>query len=119
MKTRGRYRGRKCSSVGRWIRNRLRIVCRALNQPAPLHVIEEKRLLLLGIVELAECDRAARVEAKNVQPQFPDGIWRTIQMCYWVKEVTSIKCIVAIEFPCGSVKSARAGLEHHGHRSGR
>jgi hypothetical protein len=39
----------------------------SLNKSPPFHVIEEEGLLFVGVVELAERNRTADVEAKHVQ----------------------------------------------------
>src|SRR5437764_5934012 len=62
---------------------------------------------------MPESDRAAYVKSEDVHPQ----------LRHWsrgrVKEVAGVKPVLAMEFPCGSMKGAGAGLEHHGHGCGR
>src|SRR5580692_880787 len=95
-------------AVSSGARNRL-VGRAALNQRAPLHIVEEERPFLVRVIKVAESYRTADVEAVNVETEFL--IRHEIILC--------IEKVVAIEFPSGSVELARSRLQDHGHGAGR
>ncbi len=101
--------GAEVSIVGSGIRHQLAAGRSALNQSAPFHVVEKEGALFVGVVEVAECNGAADVEAEDVKTQLRNWIGSRVE------EVARVEGVVAVEFPSRSVQRAGAGLENHRH----
>src|SRR6185312_3826656 len=80
-----------------------------LNQLAPFHVVEEERLRVVAVVEF---HRTADVEPIGIEAELSNFLRSRIEV------VASIKSVIAVEFPCGSVELLAAGLDNFSDGSG-
>jgi hypothetical protein len=64
-----------------------------LNQFAPFHIVEKKRLGLIGVVQVSEGYGSSGVETVEVVSELSNGRWGK------VKEVPSIQSVVAEKLP--------------------
>src|SRR5207342_2407337 len=76
-------------------------------------VVKEEGLVFVRVVEVAEGDGAADIEAEDVHAQFLFLV-RSRE-----KVVASIKGVIAVVFPCRAMQPGGPGLKHHGDGAGR
>src|SRR5262249_6559028 len=84
--------GRKCSPIPSDVRYRL-VQRLSLNQPAPLHVVEEESLVFLR----PKINQTANVEPEGVEAKFSNFVRSRIEV------VARVENVVAQELPCAGM----------------